>query len=238
MKSIGSIGPTPQRGSSEPTPEWLGPTVGVIAILVLMVWGTISILPLLSSLLSAVAAGFVIGWIRQAFSRRSRFGESFISALFGGSLTRDPFRLVFLDLFVRMIAGYAVGLVFAGSGIMNPDASNQLRSQMMGGAGGGPDIFGFTFEAIFFVLIAMLIGLLVILAIGSWVGIVLKAYIFDASALAKLAVMGAAKGTIKDAVIAQQEWGNWRIKPARSAAKGAATGVLVGMLLIIFGLSR
>ena len=84
----------------------------------------------------------------------------------------------------------------------------------------------------------MLIGVLVVMAIGSWAGIVLKAYLFDASAVAKLAAMGAAKGTVKDAVIAQQEWGDWRIKPGRSAAKGAVTGLLVGMLLIIFGLNQ
>jgi hypothetical protein len=239
MKNIGTgtAGYTQRSGSSQPTPEWLGPSAAVTVMLGLIAWGTISIPAFLSSLLFAAAAGFVIGWVRQAFSRRSRFGESLISALFGGSLTRDPSGLVFLDLFVRMMAGYAVGLVFAASGIMTLDAgSNWLRALMIGGAGGGPDLVGLTIVAILLLVIAMLIGLLVVLALGSWAGIVLKAYLFDASALAKLAAMGAAKGTIKDAVIAQQEWGNWRIKPGRSAAKGAVTGVFVGMLLIIFGL--
>jgi hypothetical protein len=236
MRSIGPTGYTPYRGSSQPTPEWLGPTVWVTVTLVLLAWGTISTLALLRSLLLAATAGLVIGWVRQAISRRSRFGESLISTLFGGSLTRDPSRLVFLDLFVRALAGYAVGLAFAKFGIMNADASNPLLALMTGGAGGGPDIFGMTFIAILFLVVAMLIGLLVVMAMGSWAGIVLKAYLFDASALAKLAAMGAAKATIKDAVIAQLEHGYWRIKLGRSAAKGAATGVLVGMLLIIFGL--
>lgn len=238
MRDIRSIGNTQHSGSSQPTPEWLGPTVAVTAILGLMVWGTISALTFLKPLLFAAAAGLVIGWVRQAFSRRSRFGESFISTLFGASLTRDPSRLVFLDLFVRMLAGYAVGLAFAKIGIMNVDASNPLLALMIGGAGGGPDISRMTFTAIFLLLVAMLIGVLVVMAIGSWAGIVLKAYLFDASAVAKLAAMGAAKGTVKDAVIAQQEWGDWRIKPGRSAAKGAVTGLLVGMLLIIFGLNQ
>jgi hypothetical protein len=228
---------TSYTGSSQPTPEWLGPTVWLTVILALIAWGTVSTFALLSSLFFSAAAGLIIGWIRQAVSRRSRFGESFISALLGGSLTRDPSRLVFLDLFVRTLAAYAVGLVFAKFGIMNADASNPLLTLVIAGAGGGPDTSRMLFMAILLLLVAMLIGACVVMAIGSWAGIVLKVYLFDASAIAKLAAIGATKGALKDAVIAQQEYGNWRIKLGRSAAKGAVTGVLVGMLLIIVGLN-
>jgi hypothetical protein len=193
---------------------------------------------LLSSFLFSAAVGFIIGWIRQAFSRKSRFGESFISALFGANLSRDPLGLVFLDLLVRTLVGYAVGLAFAQFGIMNADASNPLLALMIGGAGGGPEIARMTFLAVFLLLVAMLIGVLVVMAIGNWAGIVLKAYLFNASAVAKLAAIGATKGVIKDAVIAKQVYGDWRLELGHSAAKGAVTGVLVGMLLIIFGLNR
>lgn len=233
----GSYMPNPNNTPSQPTPEWLVPTVWVTTTLVLVAWGTISMLELLSTFLFSAIAGFIIGWVRQAISRRSRFGETFISALLGVSLTRDPLRLIFLDLFMRMLAGYAVGLVFAAFGIMNADATNPLLALMTGGAGGGPDIGRLTFMAVFLLLVALLIGMLVAMAIGNWAGIVLKAYLFDASAVAKLATLSATEGMIEDAVIAQQVYGDWRLKLGRSAAKGAVTGVLVGMLLIITGLN-
>lgn len=232
--SYGQFRPNPP---SQPTPVWLVPTLWATATLVLVAWGTISMLELLNSFLFSAAAGFIIGWIRQAISRRSRFGESLISALFGASLTRDPLRLVFLDLFVRMLAGYAVGLVFAQFGIMNADASNPLLSLMISGSGGGPDIGSLAFLVIFLLLVAMLIGVLVVMAIANWAGIVLQAYLFDASAVAKLAAISATKGMIKDAVIAQRGYGDWRIGLGHSAAKGAVTGILVGILLIISGLN-
>lgn len=233
----GSYMPNPNNTPSQPTPEWVAPTIWVVATFVLVMWGTISMLELLSSFLFSATAGFIIGWIRQAISRRSRFGETFISALFGASLNRDPLRLVFLDLFVRMLAGYAVGLIFAQFGIMNADASNPLLSLMIGGAGGGPDIGRLAFMTVFLLLVAMLIGMLVAMAIGNWAGIVLKAYLFDASAVAKLATLSATEGIIEDAVIAQRVYGDWRLKLGHGAAKGAVTGVLVGMLLIISGLN-
>jgi len=214
----------------------LWPTVWVTATLSLVAWGTISTFELLSSFLFSAATGFTIGWVRQAIGRSSRFGESFISALFGVNLTRDPLRLVFLDLFVRMLAGYAVGLVFAQFGIMNANASNPLLVHMIG-AGGGPDFAEMAFLVVILLLVAALIGMLVVMSIVSWAGVVLQAYIFNASAIAKLATVGATKGMIKDIVIAQQVRGNWRLGLGHSAAKGAVTGVLVGLLLIIFGLN-
>lgn len=233
----GSYMPNPGNGSSQPTPVWVAPTAWLTATLILVAWGTISMLELLSSFLFSATAGLIIGWIRQAVSRRNRFGESLISALLGASLTRDPLRLVFLDLFVRMLAGYAIGLVFAQFGILNTDASNPLLALVIGGAGGGPDIGGLTFMALLLLLVATLVGVLVAIAIGNWAGIVLKSYLFDASAVAKLATIGATERMIEDAVIAQQVYGDWRLKLGRSAAKGAVTGVLVGMLLIISGLT-
>lgn len=232
-----SYTPNPNNMPSQPTPAWLWPTVWVTATLGLVAWGTISTLELLASFLFSAIAGCIIGWVRQAISRKSRFGESLVSALFGASLIRDPLRLVFLDLFVRMLAGYAVGLVFAQLGIMNIDASNPLLALMIAGEGGGSDFGGLTFMAVFLLLLAMLIGALVAMAIGNWASIVLKAYFFDANAVAKLAAIGATKGMIKDAVIAQQVYGDWRIGLGSSAAKGAVTGVLVGMLLVVSGLS-
>lgn len=232
--SYGQFKPDPP---SQPAPVWLAPTVWATATLALVAWGTISMFELLSSFLFSASAGFVIGWFRQAISRKSRFSESLISALFGASLTRDPLRLVFLDLFVRMLAGYAVGLVFAQFGIMDADASNPLVASMIGGVGGGPDFERFAIMAVLLLLVAMLIGVLVVMAIANWAGIVLQAYLFDASAVAKLAAISATKGMIKDAVIAQRGYGDWRIGLGHSAAKGAATGVLVGVLLIISGLN-
>ncbi|MBC8031571.1 MAG: hypothetical protein H7Z16_15920 [Pyrinomonadaceae bacterium] len=205
-------------------------------ITALIAWGTISALALFSSLLLAAVAGVVIGWVRQAISRSSRFGESLIAALFGANLTRDPLPLVFLDLFIRAAVGYSVGICFVGLDVLNTDATNPLIPLISGGAGGGPEYDRLLVAIVLFVLGAMLIGLLVAMAIGAWAGIVLESYLFNSTAIAKLAAVGAAKGMVKDAVIAQQEYGGWRIKLGASAAKGATTGILVGLFLIILGL--
>jgi hypothetical protein len=227
---------TSQSSSSEPTPAWVGPSVLLILITILIAWGTISLLALFSSLLLAAAAGVVIGWVRQAINRSSRFGESLISALFGANLSRDPFPLIFLDLFIRAMVGYSVGICFVGLGLLNTDATNPLIPLLTGGAGGGPDTGRFVFGIVLFVVFAIVIGLLIAMVIGAWAGIVLNAYLFNAITLAKLAAMGAAKRVVKDTAITKQAYDAWRIDVGANAVKGATTGILVGLFLIVLGL--
>ena len=225
------------HGTSSDVPDWVWSSGLVIASLALVGWGVISTIGLLSALLASAAAGFVIGWVRLAFSRKNRFGESLISALFGAKLTRDPLPLVFLDLFARSLAGLAVGIAFAKLGVITADPAIPILVKMIGGAGGGgPDFSGLAVSGLFLLIAALLIGMILIVAIEWWAGMVLKAYLFDATALAKFSTMGATKGVIKDAVVAQWTKHYQRLDLGRSAAKGAATGVLVGIILTICGL--
>ena len=221
--------------TSAPAPRWAAPSFWLVATLALVAWGTISTLALLSALLWAALAGFFIGWVRQAFRRRSRFGESLISSIFGGGLTRDPFRLVCLDLFANALAGFAVAIMFAQAGVMNADASNLFLAQMTGGAGGGPDAVGLTIVGILFLLLALLVGMLVVMIVMHWTGVVFELYLFQWQSAAEISTMGAAKAMVEDAVAARRGRGTWEISLGRSAAQGAVTGLLVGLLLALAG---
>lgn len=171
------------------------------------------------SLATSMLTGLTIGWIRTAWSIRNRFGESFVSALFGTSLDREHPVAVGLDLSLRAWVGFAVSLTFAGIQAAGPapDGAVALLAFGAGGFGGGagpgaPSIIAAL--AILLVLFA-LVGLVVALAFYGIERPLLE-HIEDRAAA------GGAKAIAKDASI--------RAVDRRAAARPVAIVVLQGVV--------
>lgn len=227
-RRVGPVGPV-RGGGSARTPMspygkavFRGTGLAIVSAIVALA------LPVsIGSLTLSILSGLVIGWIRTAWSIRSRFGESFISALFGTSWPREDRLFVSLDLLLRASVGFAVGLTFAAFHAMALPPESALHVVVFGGggSGGGPGtdfltlLFGFMFLAGVFALIGLFTALIVCGVERPLV-----------EGLRDRTLAGIGKALTKDAAIGLLDR-HRKARPLRVVAlQGAVTAVAVALL--------
>jgi len=72
---------------------------------------------LFGAALVGAAAGFAIGWLKRARVVRGGLDESFVGALFSSRIWADPTRYSLLELGVRTLVGYSIGLAFSAQSV-------------------------------------------------------------------------------------------------------------------------
>jgi hypothetical protein len=239
IKPIKQVGVTvgTSSSSSAPTPAGFWPSVGLLANLGLTIFGAWLFSGHIGALLLATLAGAAVGWLHHAWRMKSKFGESFVSALFGAGWNRENGALIVLDVLSRALVGYFVGMAFGCFGAL-PGFSDGLF--LLGSGAGGPGGAGgdggtgwgalLLLVYVFLVVSGLLGALAMLLSEGSVRTLLYSAH-FDLMNVAADAAGGASKSMVKEAARVVVE-GGARQGVAWSALKGAVSGAVVGLVLL------
>jgi hypothetical protein len=186
-------------------------------------------------------AGFVIGSLKRARLVRGRLAESFVGALFSTKSWAGPTRYAVLELSVRTIVGYTIGLCFSAQGLFGPRATTNLHAiaVVAAGAGGGGGDDGSLALAYVALWIAAIILAMIVMSVltTAMVWVLLERLGVGA---AKGAIGGAAKGLADQLA---EDWGRdvtalnrrailWAAF-RRGVARGAINGAIIGGIMLL-----
>lgn len=235
-----SVSVSASTSSSVSLPYGFWPSAAMLANFALVLFGAWLFSGHLAPLLLAALAGAAIGWLRRAGRMRSRFGESFVSALFGAGWSRENAALVVVDILSRALVGYFVGIAFGSFAATAPWFGGGLPALLAaggagGGGAGGPGWEGLLLIVYLFLVASALLGAAAMLLGEGAVRSFLYSAHFSLPQLAADAASGASKSVVRAAAKAVVED---RKAPGlgASALKGSLSGVLVGLVLLLLGL--